>query len=66
MLAAEEAAEEAVDATIREVADLGDAELLDVDEVDDDEVDVEPPSRARSTGPAAGTSCTPTPATRTR
>jgi hypothetical protein len=25
-----------------------------------------PPSRARTTGPARGTSCTPTPATRTR
>jgi transcriptional antiterminator NusG len=39
VLAAEEAAEERVDATIVEVPDLGNAELLDVEEVDDsDEV----------------------------
>jgi transcription termination/antitermination protein NusG len=39
VLAAEEAAEERVDATIAEVPDLGNAELLDVEEVDDsDEV----------------------------
>jgi transcription termination/antitermination protein NusG len=35
VLAAEEAAEERVDATIAEVPDLGNAELLDVEEVDD-------------------------------
>jgi transcription termination/antitermination protein NusG len=38
VLAAEEAEEERVDATIVEVPDLGSAELLDVEEVADDEV----------------------------
>ena len=50
------------------------AELVDV--IDEDALDVDPEaevepeaarvSRARSTGPATGTSCTRTPATRTR
>ena len=40
VLAAEEAAEEAVDPTIVEVPDLGDAELVDVEAVDEGEVEV--------------------------
>ena len=66
--AVEEAADEAVDETIVEATadDLADAELLEVEEVDDDDEVERAPSRARSTGPAAGTSCTRTPATRTR
>ena len=65
-LAAEEQREEAADATIVPVPDLGDAELLEVEELDDDAeiTTISEPSPFDRSG--AGTSCTRTRVTRTR